>query len=268
MTVNTDQIKKTVADLLRLAENDAAAEGEVENAIRFARRLMDAHHLSEEECRLDPHAAAAQKEIMGEQTIYGSVRTLAFWEQTLASFVELLVGSVGVYRTSKQIVRQNNIIQFDEAGEPQVKCGLVFYGPVEDINLACDLFDSLHQTIATVARLKYGGALRGDGRNYCEGFVVGLNTKLKEVKRQDLIQQESRALIVRSTEIAKATKERAKLWLQENKDWKLRKSQKRQAGSAYNANAFQDGITDGKNINPKVNRKAKITGSSSQRRIS
>jgi len=257
MTTNTDQIKKTVADLLRLAENNAATEGEVENAIRFARRLMDAHHLSEEECRKDPHAFAAKKEIMGEQATYGFVRTLSV-------FVEKLVGSVGIYRTRKQIVKKNNIVQFDANGDPDVRCGLVYFGPQEDIALACELFDSLHQTIATLARLKYGGTMRGPGRNYCEGFVVGLNQKLNEAKEKDLISSESRSLIVQSTAIAKATRERAVRWFEEQ-NGKLKKGGEKKKGT-FNSDAYKNGIADGNNLNPTVNRRAKVEGS--QQRLS
>jgi len=59
-----DNVKDTIRKLLNLAENDGAADGEIDNALRFARRLMHQHHLSEEDIdRSDPDSKAAREDL-------------------------------------------------------------------------------------------------------------------------------------------------------------------------------------------------------------
>ena len=48
---NVERVKDTIRKLLNLAANDAATEGEVNNAIRFARKLMLEHQLSDDDCK-------------------------------------------------------------------------------------------------------------------------------------------------------------------------------------------------------------------------
>lgn len=264
MSANVDQVKATIRHLLRLSENNAATEGEVANAIRFARRLMDAHHLQEDDVRNDPHEAAADRETMDRRTVYSATRSLAFWESTLCDFIEDLVGTVQFFMQKRVLVKRGGRIVFSEQGDPLIRQGINFYGPAEDVALACDLFDTFHQTIATAARLKYGGALRGAGRNYCEGFVYGMGEKLDAARKQDAAANEqSRALIVRSTAIARATQQRASTWL--TAQGIELKSRDRSRRGDFTPSAFEDGTFDGSRTPVDAKRKSKITGSTQRR---
>ncbi len=49
-----------------------------------------------------------------------------------------------------------------------------FYGPLTDVENCIALFRELLLTIAAAAQLLYGGASRGSGASYAEGYVAGL----------------------------------------------------------------------------------------------
>lgn len=257
MTLNTEQIKKTVRDLLNLAENDAATEGEIANAIKFARRYMDVHHLSEEECR----KAGERVEKFTNNTVYGEVGNLAQWEKNIGLFLLELIGSIGWWRTNRQKVTVNGIAVLDKNDRPVEKVGLVFYGPEEDVNLAVSMFEDLHATIATMARLKWGGTQRGEGRSYAEGFSKGLMLKLQEAEKADKTDVQTTALIVRSKEVALATKKRADSWLVETKKWRRAPKDRYVRRRVNNdAGAYNEGIEDGKRTDTSIARKKKIAG--------
>lgn len=265
MTASLEQVKKTIGDLLRLAENDAAAEGEVNNAIRFARRLMDAHHLSADECRNDPMAQAV-KDHMDQAKVYSEGGKMSQWESSLSGFVCKFIGSVGCYLSTGEIARTpSGVIIRNGDGTAVRRSSVTFYGPHDDIYLATDLFDTLRQTIIAMARLKFGGVFRGPGRSYCEGFVSGLYSKLSAAKQLDEQSgEQSRALVVRSTAIAKETKARAEQWLRKEKGIKLMAGRSSVSGT-YHGDAYSEGRSDGKSANvAPQSRRGKIGASQKQ----
>lgn len=184
----TDPIKQRIRLLLNLAENDGATEGEIDNALRFARRLMDAHHLSEDDIPGNVHDAAAEAECkeMARDHAYGNGTSLASWEKSLASFTSAFVGGVGVYIGGPKEYRDSKgMLKFDERGRAVTRGTVIFYGLADEVQLATALFDDLRGTIAAMARLKFGGALRGDGRSYGDGFVSGLYERVKKFREED-----------------------------------------------------------------------------------
>ena len=46
---NLDAIKARLKGLLAIAKDDAASENEIQSALRIAARMMESHHLSEED---------------------------------------------------------------------------------------------------------------------------------------------------------------------------------------------------------------------------
>ncbi len=266
MTSNTDQIKKTIRDLFNLAENDAATEGEISNAITFARRLMDRHHLSEEECRKDDNLARARVLEMDEKYFSIDGTRLAIWEERLAAFVMDFVGSVAAYYSNPQQLHVNGIPQFKNFGDRVMVRKVVFYGVAEDAAMAAELYGTLRDTIATMAHMKFRGTHRGPGRSYAEGFVRGLSTKLAQARQADAqISTESRALIVRSTELAKAAQERAIAWRQEKTGEKIRKASRRSVGHDGNEAAYVGGYQDGQRAEVSAQRRSKLTGETQKR---
>lgn len=246
---DTTKIKDTIRKLLAVANNSGATEGEIDNALRFAKQMMVLHHLSEDDLVLDQHnhAQAARKE-------YADVRSYSFgkkqtsWENSLAGFVMKFFGSVGCFTSPDETKKtKNNTIDFDPKGNTQTRCAFVFYGLEEEVYLANEMFESLAMTIYVLARVKYGTVLKKDGREYADGFVFGLFQKLKEAENQIRLDQATTALIVRSDENASLKLKEAKNWLSERKNIRLSKKSKSFNKTTRNANAFQDGKEDGKN---------------------
>ncbi len=122
---------------------------------------------------------------------------------------------------------------------------IVFYGISEDVDLANDLFRRLSFTVYTMSKIRYNGSLRGPGREYSEGFVEGLCTKLDTAKLTDLeSNSETRALILKSNEIALRKKTEGKNWLAKEKGIKLYRSTRNFSGMS-DPNARAQGRTDG-----------------------
>lgn len=262
MSASTDAIKARVRALLNLAENDAATEGEIDNAVRFARRLMDAHHLSEDDCKNDPHAKAADEERgeMAQEYAMGTGRHVCSWENRLCQFVSKLVGSVDAYICDGQAPLRTaaGALVFDDDGKQIMRGQVCFYGLKDEAKLATEIYADLVSTIAAMARLKFGGALRGSGREYGDGFISGLYSKLSDAKKADEISSAgSRALVVRSAEIALRKKEDARHWLKKDRGIKLRS-----ARSSYSTfsdeHAYAAGKEDGRRANVAVNRQKRI----------
>ncbi|MFN9508016.1 MAG: DUF2786 domain-containing protein [Planctomycetota bacterium] len=137
------------------ARNQAATEGERENALRMMQSLMLRHNLTREDL-------SSQDGI--EATGYARVafpvnssKALA-WEKDLAFYITQHVFPLTQWYSGR---KGHRTIFF-------------FYGPRTDVENAIQLFRELLLTIATAAKLLYGGYARGSGASYAEGYVNSL----------------------------------------------------------------------------------------------
>ncbi len=193
MSDDTDRIKERIRKLLHLAGDDAAMGNEIDNALRFARRLMLEHNLSEADLEgtepKDPHGTAAG----AEATEYDRVEfpsagsRLSAWECDLVRAVCALVGTIGWYIGGRTLRRSAlGVVEFDErTGRPKAARNFALYGPAEDVRDALDLVGEWSLIIAGLGRLKYGGAFRGEGRAYCEGFAGALLANVHRVTAEE-----------------------------------------------------------------------------------
>lgn len=250
MSTEISQVKDTIRKLLNLANNAAATDGEVNNAIKFAQRLLTAHHLSEDEI----HSEEPPK--MGKGMVYASGARADAWEQTLASFTSKFIGSVGVYNAGKQTLKNSaGFVQTDpKTGEPKKRVQFIFYGLDDETQLAQDIYNSLSQTITTMSLLKYGSPFRLAGRDYANGFVSGLFTKVKDEKEKLMQESSSTALVVQSDKMALAKLERAKSWL----GIKLRKNPTKLCG-VNRGQAYAEGRDDGQKTDISMTARKKLT---------
>lgn len=152
-----DKIKARIRKLLAVARDPAAAEGEARNALTFATRLMIEHNLAESDLGFDAAASSAGYASADVPSL--SKRTI-IWEQVLSSLSSKAIGPVKAVATWGNGAR-----------------AFSFYGPGEMPAIAAELFDSLRGVI--VRSSIYGGVVVGPGREYAEGFVVGLQHTLK-----------------------------------------------------------------------------------------
>jgi hypothetical protein len=187
--VELDGIKDRIRKLLNLAKDNSAADGEIENAMRFAARLMDSHNLSEADVQGQPAVAEERAERMGTYKAFLDGTSIARWEGRLAVFVAELIGGIDCYEQGKPEVAMSSFgtVQFDQDGRPRVAKCVVYFGDAELCALAADLYSELRLTIAATARLKYGSVFKGTGFTYAVGFVVGLFDRLRADRAKDVI---------------------------------------------------------------------------------
>ena len=153
------QVKDTIRKLLNLAANDAATEGEVNNAIRFARKLMLQHQLSEDDCTASEQSdeeriacAECQRFSVNSQS-----SKCSSWESHLSTFVCKFIGGVHVYLESNRLRRVNGIAQREPSENALMRCAIItFYGLTEDAAAAQQVFEELSVTIAAMGKLKWG----------------------------------------------------------------------------------------------------------------
>ncbi len=174
-------IKERIRNLLELAGDDGAADQEVDNALKFARRLMLKHNIDDEDLAepRDPHEIAADIEY-GKREVYSSGARVTDWERDLGSVISMLIGSVNHYRDPQKTERRtpHGTIDYDKRGQASMAQRIFYYGPVVDVVEAAELHREWAETVVAMARLKFGGALRGEGRSYAEGFVEAMCSKV------------------------------------------------------------------------------------------
>jgi hypothetical protein len=194
--MDSDSALRKIHGLLRLGADDGATEAEAASALRFARRLILNMGMTEEEVRAgleadastlrDPHAVAADAEYTDAWEA-GETRTAPTWEGILAGAMGRLVGTVRAYRTgAKEVRRPDGTLRFESDGRPMLRPGIVFYGPVADVVLARELFTSWRTTIIALARMRFGGAIRGEGRDYAGGFVHAMSERIKAMAGEEV----------------------------------------------------------------------------------
>jgi len=253
MTLEMDQAKSTIRKLLNLATNDGAAEGEIDNAFRFADRLMRAHHLSLDDVEEndDPHQAAANEELWEFGQAHGKAtgRHFCSWEKSLASFVNQFLGSTKCYLDGHHRPKtEYGTFEFDDRGRMKCESRMIFYGLEDEVTMAAEMFDQWRLAIAALARMKCGGALRGKGQHYGDGFVAGMLEKLREGRKTEELtsDEKSTALVVRTNAIVTRKKERASSWLAHTKGIKL-STEYSSGRRTFDPNAYGQGKQDGRN---------------------
>lgn len=190
--------KEQIRRLLNLADNDAAADQEVDNALRFARKLMHKHGLTEAEVRADSDTMteADVQQIATEGTkyklMYGqSFSThLAAWEKWLIGSMCKLVGTCSWFTCSGETTtRRDPVTGLAVLGKTGVMRGKKLqaapyglYGPAEDCQEVHEMVQQWTQTVVAMAKLKFAGVvMRGEGRSYAEGFCSAIHRKVEEM---------------------------------------------------------------------------------------
>ena len=262
MTEST--IISKIQKLLATAGDSAASENEIQSAINIAKRLMTAHHLTEEDLAHEPKDDYAKV----DEAKFGEVRcfvgpTIALWEEQLAGTISKFVGCPAYTDRTKRVMRgRNGLVLFDAKDEIRYGKSIVFYGVHEDAMIAAQLYDDMRELIATMAVGRTGKIYKSEGASYCQGFVSALYQKITEAAKIEMKAPGNGALIVlRSNDLIQYKQEKAKGWLTKETNIKLRKAGKG-AGSrvGFVRDAFQQGRKDGANTEMTADRKKKLGG--------
>lgn len=253
---NISRIKEKLAKLLRLGEDTAATDGEIQNALNLATQMMAKHQLTRDDIDLsavDPTAKVS----LGRHFAFCKGTTLSTWESCLSIFVTNFIGSVSCYNAGKMPIRKNGIAAdfFGPSPDsPREAIAIAYYGSDDDARCAASMFEELRDAIATMALIRWGGWLRGDGGAYAYGFVSGL-VSAHRTAVQSLMDQDATttALMIKSDANSLAIVNKGKDWLATTHGVRLQKkaASRRVGYSSSNARtAMNEGRRDGANYNP------------------
>lgn len=271
MNTDMESIKRKLRGILaKTSEGSGATEAESNSALEFARRLMLRHQLTEADLGLGskqrtPSEIAADTEYADMRQFSQGV-TLTLWEKQLAQVICELIGTIGAYDDHGKYERRTmaGTLEFNSKGQTERAQTIVFYGPAADVRDARELHTEWAHTIAALARMKFGGALRGEGRSYADGFVAGMKEKVRELKASESAMTQGNsgnyALVVAGANaIMRAKRMQASDWLSKEKGVRLKVVQvKSTARNYYGANSA--GRADGKNADLSRNRAKRIGG--------
>lgn len=231
-----DKVKDRIRKLLNVAENDAASQGEIDNAVRAARNMMHAYNLEEDDCTL----AGETPTQMGTATAATNGVKVVLWQSKLASVVCDLIGGVSCYQNSGG---SNRVV----AGRHKRFGGFTFYGREDLAQLAAETYEELCTTVATMGKLKHGGWARQEGAVYCQGFVQGLYDQIVEADRLAQQTETGTSLVVRSNALIAQQRTEARRWLSTERGVRLHRTSK--SGGSGSASTFDQGRQDGRSTN-------------------
>lgn len=218
----TEDIRNKVLDRARklyaLAQDGAATQGEVTNAMAALKRLMDAHDVNEAEIAdavREPDAAISQRESNLKDKGWG------IWREYLAGGVAAVCNCRVCYR------------RYDTGKKA------VFYGFESCVAVATELFALLVETVKTMARATYGPGWRTSHQSYAAGFGLGVRAQA------DALRQEREREAKGSTALVLIKKdELVTTWASEHLS--LRKA--RRHSPQFNADAVNKGLADGRRV--------------------
>ena len=218
--MDKDTILGKVRKMMALANDDAAHEGEVENALKMARALMTAYGISDEDLfEGDGTTTSIGMQSAAEKAGFAS------WEQHLSAAIAAVCDCRATIGTRTR---------FGPQGKKRRK-HVNFTGFEHDVAVACPLFVATAITIRTMARQRFGTGWGIDHRSYAEGFVVGLQRKAQAWLHEA---QATNAIVLRKD---LAVKE----WMDENLNVGIRV---RTQQSKINVYAMDQGRKDGSRI--------------------
>lgn len=268
--MNIEKVKANIRAMLNLANDSAATEGEINNAMRFVAKLMEQHHLTDEDLsEVDDKILELERKATGQEGAYFQGHKVSEWECSVASFCCVLLG-VKYYIGGPELYRVNGVVQYFPDGKRMTKRTIQFYGIAEDVEIARQLFLEITTTIASLGKLKWGGVFRGEGREYCTGFVAGIwdkyredqDSQLKLANKDTTKTSKSTALVaIESRELVLTKKlELAEAYLKKS-NIKLKGSIGFSSKRTYNGQARADGRADGQRHNVSVTRNKKLRSS-------
>lgn len=261
-----EDILRKIKKALAIAQDDAASEGEIQAAMNAVQKMMDRHHLTEEDLAHEPADDYKKVDEADFNQFCAWVGSKVFtWEKSLAHFVSKFVGVPHYLDPELRIARQHGtgFLVLDANDNHQKVKSFVFYGVAEDAMIAVEIYNELRTIIRTLAYGKYESAYKGDGGVYSEGFVCGLQSQMKEQNKTRRIAAESSptgmVLIARQDDLVKYKESKSKDWLLKTKGIKLRKGSG-SSGARGSIDAFGDGRKDGQNTDVSRTRARKICG--------
>lgn len=187
-----DQANKDIIDritkLMRLASDGRASEGEIQNALSFARRLMDKHNIAEQSILLDE----------SDDVVASHIEEVEVFSRTMPSlgtFYHYLAFAVGTLCECRVYQRR---AYGDVKGYRKLQTKIIMYGQPHDVALAKALYAELVTTMHAMARLATGQSWsHRSSRSYMVGFSSRLVQRAREAKKVSVEDSSCTALVLK-----------------------------------------------------------------------
>jgi|GEM_PF-6631918 hypothetical protein len=228
-----------IRKLLRLAENCAASDGEIKNAMDAALGLIAQYQF--EQAEIEVEAPNDKEEQFASAWVSSGARQATVWAFTLADAVAKAVGSVGVYEKRATVTK--GVFE-----AKVIECGYTFYGPAADVQFTQELYSEWLLVITTIGQGRYGNVIRNGGREYCQGFSMAIHKIAEDLYRPGstaLPGKESHALVRLNSSLAQK-RSAASDWLKgQGVTLRYTKVGLPNSGSTAYINGYRDGQDSG-----------------------
>lgn len=235
MNSDLQNVKDKLVKLINLSENNAASQGEIDNALNMAAQIMARHNLTRED--IDLNSATPTKNVRMSRGYVSCMNSNSTtWEACLARFCVEFIGNINYYKTygTYGLNKENKITVY------------FFYGSEDEVEIACELFKELQEAISYMAIVRFNNFYSKKGGAYSEGFVSGLEQSYHTEKLKLRGDSMTNALIVKSDNTSLIIKEASKNWLASVHNIRLRTGQGTR-GASGGSDARQLGKRDGSN---------------------
>lgn len=264
MTDKEKEIKR-IAKLFALAEDDAASQGEIENALRMAQERMLRHNLTREDIKREGGEIDVSGITYARYPVFWKGKKQPRWLWSLTEFNKCFYKTVQCYRDTSGFYEVttpeggrtiNNIL----CPGSDIGLKLYYYGPSDDALEAAMMHYHLQDVMLTLLEARFGSSgASGKGLDYALGFFRGLqekNVTITQKLKDSSAKTTELILVSEKTELA--IKEQAKNEIAHRFGVKLRKGVKLQSRKSFDHNMYQLGKRDGTNYDlekPKAKRK-------------
>jgi hypothetical protein len=250
-----EAIKARIRKLMAVTGDMVATEGEINNAMSLAMKLIDQHQIDIADIK--EKEQAPENIEFGQVSINYTKARIVTWESTLGMAICKLFGSVSMYASQvKEPFRINGIIQMDDNNNPLYTPTMKFYGPINEINEAKELYTDWLISIGTMACSRWGGCYRGAGAQYCDGFTRAIYKKVSELDNNRSFTQAkapaqfgNNCTAITLTRRYELIKKGASEWLKKTHNIKLNKGTRSSGYQRDNSGAFSEGFSHGSKSN-------------------
>lgn len=163
----SDKIIGRIKKLLRLANNDAASEGEIENAMAFAKKLMDQYNLEEQAILIEETDEQVASKVV-EEVMFAMKGTIYPQLRNLIGASAILCGCRIYYDDYHYI-------------DGKRKRAIMIYGQPHDVAVARAMFKELRASMNTLVYINYGRKHSIEQSSYRKGFSQRILSRAREL---------------------------------------------------------------------------------------
>lgn len=226
------ELLERIKKMMRLAEDKGASEGEVDNALRFAKKIMAEYDLSEADIILDEARPDAINDVV-EMDLVAQAGDIHEIEKVMARVIDV-VCSTKHYFTSKYVPGPK--------GRPSFKRVAVLYGMARDVAVGKYLFVELMVTLRAMARNHFGKGWSDTHRSYGKGFAMRLHERALAMKHEPVVGSSTAIVLAKDALLNRYANEKLNLVVGRAKKFRM-----------GDAAAYAKGGSDANNISLSTN---------------